>query len=689
MDFILRQYTEGDVDIYYVAARNDSVGLIVYPHGAAAPDAARVDADSMIQVKFRGDNTFVEYSEGISMRNTVSVQGIRLLSQTRQETPDGAAIVSELGDARGNRYVHRLSYHRATGVIGLDVKYRNESGQTRTLELLHSFSICGIRTAGQDARCGTYGLLLHRNTSFWSIEGREQVATFEALGLQPSWSDQGLRNERFGVAGSMPVRKYFPFAAVEDPSMRTVWAVELEAPYSWELEVSTVSKSASLSGGLACYETGHWCADVPTSGEFSTHTAYLRVCTGDVLSACAALNRYRRAQLRVLPAERDMPIIYNEYCTTWGKPDEARVKALLPAARELGAAYFVIDAGWYRRPDVHWCYSIGDWEYDGQLFPSGLSALTAAIEAAGMKAGIWFEFENCGVDSKLYHKTEWLLSRFGVPLNAKYRRFLDLRKAEVRDYIEKKVFDFIADNGFSYVKVDYNENIGIGCDGAESLGEGGRQVGEASLQLFDALGARGIVVENCSSGGHRLEPLRLSKSSMASFSDAHEGVAVPIVAAHVCRMVPPRQNQIWVVARSEQSVERLRYTLAAAFYGRLCFSGEVDRLNDAQRNVLRDGAAFYRKYADLIDDGALCVLQSPPYWLQPIGNQVGVLQTADGQTAIAIVHFFDAPTTAAVPLDGFKAVDGFGTCPYTLENGVLTVVPAGAYTAQIVVLRKM
>ncbi len=40
----------------------------------------------------------------------------------------------------------------------------------------------------------------------------------------------------------------------------------------------------------------------------------------------------------------------------------------------------------------------------------------------------------------------------------------------------------------------------------------------------------GIVLENCASGGHRLEPKMMSVMSMASFSDAHECEEIPIIA---------------------------------------------------------------------------------------------------------------------------------------------------------------
>ena len=45
-----------------------------------------------------------------------------------------------------------------------------------------------------------------------------------------------------------------------------------------------------------------------------------------------------------------------------------------------------------------------------------------------------------------------------------------------------------------------------------------------------------LVIENCSSGGHRLEPSMMSLVSQASFSDAHEALSIPLNAANLHRL---------------------------------------------------------------------------------------------------------------------------------------------------------
>ena len=59
------------------------------------------------------------------------------------------------------------------------------------------------------------------------------------------------------------------------------------------------------------------------------------------------------------------------------------------------------------------------------------------------------------------------------------------------------------------MKMDYNDTVGMGCDGYESIGEGLRQNMAAAREFVEKVKKEipGIVLENCASGGHRLEPV--------------------------------------------------------------------------------------------------------------------------------------------------------------------------------------
>ena len=128
----------------------------------------------------------------------------------------------------------------------------------------------------------------------------------------------------------------------------------------------------------------------------------------------------------------------------------------------------------------------------------------------------------------------------------------------VNQYLTEHVIEFLKKYGFEYMKMDYNDTVGMGCDGYESIGEGLRQNMAAAREFVEKVKKEipGIVLENCASGGHRLEPGYMALTSMASFSDAHECVEIPVIAANLHRVILPRQSQIWAVIRKNRFTEK-------------------------------------------------------------------------------------------------------------------------------------
>ena len=351
--------------------------------------------------------------------------------------------------------------------------------------------------------------------------------------------------------------------------------------------------------------------------------------------------------------EQDLPIIFNEYCTTWGCPSHENILRILDKIKGKGFTYFVIDCGWYKEAGVPWDISMGDYQVSKDLFPEGLEKTVSAIKEAGLKPGIWFEFENVGHASRAFHNTEHLLKLDGFPLTTSRRRFWDLNDPWVIEYLDEHVIQMLKKYGFEYLKVDYNDTIGIGCDGFESLGEGLRQNMMASQAYFRKIAREipGIVIENCASGGHRLEPGYMGLSSMASFSDAHECEEIPIIAANLHRAILPRQSQIWAVIRTTDSLKRIAYSMINTFLGRMCLSGDVTELGQEQWQVIEDGMKFYNRIRSIIKEG-----QSYRYGTKidcirhPEGWQ-GVYREGKNGEAFAVLHIFGGDLPEKIVLD--------------------------------------
>lgn len=612
-------------------------------------DYAEMYADSLAQVKMVGDAYCGGFGHGHTMRQSDSVRRFSMDSQERV----GDSVVTVLKTVEGHAIEHRLTHLPGPDVFRIDVVFRNGSDAPVTLEMLGSFSLAGITPF--DAVDGSGRLVAHRFRSVWSAEGRHEARTLEDLHLERSWSSAGMFSERFGQVGTMPVRKWFPFAAIEDTAAGVVWGAQLAWAGSWQMEIVRQHFQVNLSGGLADREFGHWMKTLAPGESLEAPPATVACVRGTFDELCDRLTRAQEVAVGLQPAvEQDLPVVFNEWCTTWGDPQHDKVVAIADRLAGSDVRYLVIDAGWYKTDGSGWWNSHGDWNPNPGLFPKGLEAIAREIRQRGLIPGLWFEMETCGRDSTAFSLVDHLLRRDGIPVTVGARRFWDMNDPWVVDYLAGRVIGLLERCGFGYLKVDYNETIGIGCDHPDSPGEGLRRQVLGSQNFFKKI--RGhmpdLVIENCASGGHRLEPSMLALTAMSSFSDAHEAVEIPIIAANLHRLLLPRQSQIWAVLRAAQTDQRLSYSLAATFLGRMCLSGEIEELSAAQWEIVTRAMALYRQAAPVLKHGTSRHFgASGASWRHPVGWQAVRRVSADGNRILVVLHTFaHAPFEVEVPL---------------------------------------
>lgn len=641
---VLALYDFADMQVrYYLEDFFKKVELLIIPKDTEGEikEYKFSRGSSMVQLKLVGDMYPTSYAGGTSMLNSETMDKFRFEKQEvflneglmhtvklsdvfpedgsvaepskavwqgddwkSLQDGDVVEIRTTIQDERGYTAVHHLLYTKGDVSFSVFTTFENHSSETVSLELLASF--CMSELTPYQAGDAEESLLLHRIRSKWSAEGRLQTDTIEDLQLEPSWSYWSVNSERFGSVGSMPVKTYFPFMAVEDTRSDVTWGAALAVESSWQMEAYRRDGALLMCGGLADREFGQWMKHIQPGESFTTPYAILTACHGGVDHVSQRMTQYVEKFVNAGPeCEQSLPIMFNEYCTTWGLPSHENIKGIVEAVKDKGLGYFVVDCGWFVEEGKPWAESMGDYVPSPKLFPEGIKKTADLIREAGMKPGIWFEIDNVSKYASVYQDEEHLLKRDGKVLTTFSRRFWDMRQPWVEDYLTKKVIGQLREYGFEYMKMDYNDTIGIGCDGAESLGEGLRQNMEASMKFVDKVKAEvpGIILENCASGGHKLEPLLMSKCSMASFSDAHECEEIPVIAANLHRTILPRQSQIWAVIREDASLKRIAYILASTFLGRMCFSGDVTKLSKEQWEVIDGAMDFYRTIAPVIRNG--------------------------------------------------------------------------------------
>jgi len=698
MKTIHSKYQLGDMWALYLLDTDTKIcGLALLPDGYQ--DMLVLDGwwniEPVVQMKLVGDAISDGFSNGHTMKNSSTSRGLAFRSQT-VEDGEVKKIITTL-ENNGVEAKHVLEYETGAAYMQMYSEVCSVREEKVTLEMLSSFNICAFSGLSGELRMEDF--VLHRLQSKWSMEGKLESTPFLDLQLEPAWLRIGVNSIRFGEVGSMPVRRYFPWMVAEDTRFGYCIGAQLAHPASWQMEVFNVDERVSLSGGIADREFGHWTKHLEKGEVFQTPTAILTVAREDVDGISHRLTMAQRKNLEHVPeVEKNLPIVFNEYCTTWGTPSEENMLKIINKLKGKGITYCVMDAGWHAKENGDW-HDVGDWIVNRSLFPRGLDFVAEETKKAGMIPGLWFEMETAGASSAIFKQEDMLLKRDGYPLRTVGRSFLDMRKQEVQDYLEERVIGRLEQDGFGYLKVDYNDNIGIGCDGAESLGEGLRLNMMGTQRFFRRIRERlpELVIENCSSGGHRLEPSMQALSSMASFSDAHEWKAIPVIAANVTRAILPAQSQIWAVLRKADDEKRLYYSLCNTFLGRMCLSGDIYDLEDWQWKIVEESIRLYKVCAPVIKYGRNYIYGPLNKSYNHLKGWQAVCRVSDDkQQMLVVAHTFEeAPDALNITLPSEKTAwtikenfcrDGISA---TMENGVLHVAGMSEYDSLMILINKM
>lgn len=629
------------VAAYSISEKSGAVGLVIYPQSCAHEvKIAETPVDSLVQVALAGDTASKGFTNGWSMHNSETTQTLTYLDQSVEENQQQISITTQMQDAKGNLVTHLLTWHKGYPVLEMQSRFENRTATAVWLENLSSFSISQLSPFSVPNQPRT--LSLTRFRSKWAMEGRLERHYIEDYQLEPSWKPSGGSVEKIGQVGSMPVRGFFPYLGVADEAHQVYWAFQLAIPTSWQIEAYRKQDDLIITGGLADYNYGHWRKSILPGDHFETPIARVTVGTGSQEAVNQQLATLTQASLVQHPNSdaTELPIVFNEFCTSWGTPRQADLEQELAIIKQHQVKYFVIDAGWYADQEGSWENKMGDWTVSEDLFPDGLAALSKKVRQAGLIPGIWFEFEVVGKDSIAFNWVDHLVKKDGLPVTAGTRRFWDMTDPWVQDYLTQHVIQLLKDNDIGYLKIDYNENIGVGCDD-ESLGEGLRKqilATQAFIQKIRTM-VPGIVIENCSSGGHRLEPSMMALTDMSSYSDAHETWSIPIIAATLQQHMLPVQAQIWAVLHQADSIQQIQYVMSATFLGRMCLSGDVIHLSQAQWQSVDDGIAFYQRLKTILKKGQSTFYgRAPQTYGEPDGSQLVIRETTNEQ--LLVFHNF-------------------------------------------------
>ena len=696
---IITDYKFGGTILRYLRDEEGRISFVLIPAGkenlAKAPweekqvpakPNARYNKEwnigSMVQLHLRDDSRSV--SNGNTMKYSESTTRLRYKSQEKLDNK----VITTLS-AEGYSVIHTITYTPGYDAFIVETEFVNDSETSKTLEMLSSFAMDNLSIFQNDDAPEKY--YFHRFRSGWSMEGKHVCESMEELNLEKTWVAAFHETEKFGCIGTWVVGRYFPMASFEDREHNVFWTAQIAHNASWQMEFSRNKDTFSFSGGLADEDFGAWAKTVAPGESFKAPVAYIGVSDKDIYEACQAVTKLQELACDEY-GEEGLPLSFNEFCTSWGTPTQEKFLNYAELLKDRNVKYLVIDAGW-SKDSVDCQHGNGEWMPDESIFPD-MKSMCDKVRSMGMIPGIWMEFEVTTDGSPAYEEEydDLKLKRNGVVINtAGWRTFWDFRNPEVVDILTERVINFLKKYGFGYLKVDYNGSIGIGCDGAESLGEGLRQHMDGVADFFKKIKEEipDIIIENCASGGHRSEPKMMGLTAVTSFSDAHEAVGIPYVAANLHNLMLPRQSLIWAVIRRDDTKERIIYQMTSTLLGRMCLSGHIDELSKWQWEIVDRGMEFYRKCENIIKSGITKIYGDRSDNLHhPKGTQVA-LRYSDTEI-LAVCHAYENPNGEIcidLPYDAEIMDNYYGEDIY-VKNSKLYIPKMDEFTAKAVLLNK-
>ena len=214
---------------------------------------------------------------------------------------------------------------------------------------------------------------------------------------------------------------------------------------------------------------------------------------------------------------------------------EANMKRLIQnvADHRLPVEVWWIDAGWFPCPSKPngWAWAVGNLHPDPVRYPHGLKPIGDAAHAEGLRFLLWFEPERVMRETWLFQNhPEWLLPPGAdMPDELKYQihdgfHLLDLGNPAALAWLKGTLSSLIRDAGIDIYRNDFNMYpLWYWRNGESPDRQGMREIRYITglYDLFDTLRREhpGLVIDNCASGGRRIDFEMLRRALVLTRSD--------------------------------------------------------------------------------------------------------------------------------------------------------------------------
>ena len=231
------------------------------------------------------------------------------------------------------------------------------------------------------------------------------------------------------------------------------------------------------------------------------------------------------------PSHAGVPVPMPLCANTWfahnfggGVTTENQIDAIRENVRaETGLDSYWLDAGWFDGAG-NWAFNVGNWFPNRERFPHGLKPVVDEAKRHAMGFVLWFEPERVQPGTWLWQNhPEWLilpneeikqLRRNFVPNND---ALLNLGHPAVRQWLTDHVDSLIRENGITVYRQDMNIDPLVywrSVDAPDRQGITEIRHIEGLYAFWDELRRRhpSLVIDNCASGGRRLDLETITRS---------------------------------------------------------------------------------------------------------------------------------------------------------------------------------
>ncbi|MEC0371042.1 glycoside hydrolase family 36 protein [Paenibacillus chibensis] len=543
------------------------------------------------------------------------------------------------------------------------------------VEYVSSFALTGLDKEG--VRDRGEKMKLHLPHTGWQSELQWRSYRLPELGLS-HLTDRTSKRISCSNTGSWSAAEHIPMAVLENEEDGSTLFWQIEHNGSWHWEIIDQSDFLTLLVSGPTEHDNHWWIELQPGEEFEGVPVAVGSVQGGFQEAAGELTKYRRKIRRLNEDNRTLKVIFNDYMNClWGSPTTEKLLPLIDAAAEAGCEYFCIDAGWYAPGE--WWDGVGEWLPSEERFPGGIKIVLDYVRSKGMVPGLWLELEVMGINSPKLAETDdsWFFMRHGRRVKDRSRYQLDYRNPAVVAHANEVIRRLVEDYGVGYIKMDYNINAGIGTEtDADSFGDGLLQHNRAYLSWLDSIFDcyPDLVIENCSSGGMRMDYAMLSRYSIQSTSDQENYVNYAAIAAASPSALTPEQSAVWSYPLREGDDEEVVFNMVNALLLRVHQSGHLAELSPRRRELVKEALDYYKQIRSDIPEAL-------PFW--PLGlpaaedEWVSLGLRRDERLYLAVwrvrgrINYQEAqPATVSLPLPSLKGEDLAVRCAYPLDMPV-------------------